>query len=91
MGTRLLAMRRPDQFVCIDGPNIKGVCGYLGAPYSTVNLDNYWELIIEQVRVTPWYLEDEPLDSEERKIWQCRTALLDAIYYDPHSRKKTNK
>lgn len=91
MGTRLLAMRRPDQFVCIDGPNIQGVAGYLGASYSTINLDNYWERIIEQVRVTPWYLHDEPLNPEEKKIWRCRTALLDSIYYDPTSRKKKKK
>jgi len=86
MGTRLIAMRRPDQFVCIDGPNKKGVCGYLGAPYTSTNLDNYWENIIEQVRLTPWFLQEVPNKKLERQIWECRTALLDAIYYDPTPR-----
>lgn len=85
-GTRLLAMKRPDQFVCLDGPNIKGVSAAFGARYSTVRLSNYWERIIEQIRIAPWYLADEPSDDEEREIWHGRVAFLDAIYYDPHER-----
>ncbi|WP_158544936.1 phospholipase D-like domain-containing protein [Dyella monticola] len=82
LATRLLAMKRPDEFVCLTRKNKQGVCGYLGAPYSTMTLKNYWERIIEKVRITPWYLKKEPRDPLERKIWHCRTALLDAIYYD---------
>lgn len=86
LGTRLLAMRRPDQFVCLDGPNIQGVSAAFGAPYSRVKLDNYWDFIIEQIRLAPWYLADEPIDDEERGIWLGRVAFLDAIYYNPKHR-----
>jgi len=87
MGTRLLAMRRPDQFVCLDRANVRGICGYLGAAFSTINLDNYWDNIIEQVRLTPWYRADMPKRPQEKQIWEGRTAMLDAIYYDPHARR----
>jgi len=88
LATRLLAMRRPDHFVCIDGPNVRGVSAAFGAPYTTVKLHTYWELVIAQIRLSPWYMSEEPHDEEEREIWQGRVALLDAIYYDPNYRKK---
>jgi HKD family nuclease len=87
LATRLLAMRRPDRFVCIDGPNVRGVSAAFGAPYTTVKLDTYWDLIVAQVRISPWYMSEEPHDETEREIWQGRVALLDAIYYDPGFRK----
>ena len=87
LATRLLAMRRPDQFVCLDGANVRGVCGYLGTPFSTINLDNYWDNIIEQVRLSPWYQADAPDEDIDRSIWEGRTAMLDALYYDPKHRR----
>lgn len=86
MGTRLLAMKRPDHFVCIDGANKKGLCNYFGVAPSTTNLDNYWDRIIAPMMLTPWWQADMPSDEREKEVWMGRAAMLDAIYYDPDER-----
>lgn len=83
MGTRLLAMKRPDQFVCIDNSNREALCKNFGAAPSTTHLDNYWNRIITPMRRTPWWQAPKPTDAEEAAIWSGRAALLDALYYDP--------
>lgn len=88
MGTRLLTMKRPDHFVCINNPNRVGLCGYFSTAYSTTNLSNYWERIIEPMEVMPWWQSEIPEDEVEQKIWMGRAAMLDAIYYDPAQREK---
>lgn len=85
-GTRLLTMKRPDQFVCVDGPNKRGLCADFGQAPTTLSLANYWDRIIEPMRQTNWWLHARPLDPTERRIWDCRAAMLDAIHYDPSAR-----
>lgn len=86
MGTRLLNMKRPDYFVCIDNANRTGLCGYFGSAPTTTNLDNYWERIIAPMMQTPWWQAGMPEDDVEQGIWLGRAAMLDAIYYDPTER-----
>lgn len=83
MGTRLLAMKRPDYFVCIDKANRDGLCDNFVCAPTTTNLDNYWDRIIAPMFKTPWWQADEPSNMQEREIWKGRAAMLDAIYYDP--------
>lgn len=80
-GSRLLAMKRPDTFVCLDSKNEAGLrraFGYRG----TCRLDDYWGKIIEPVRQAAWFQVEPPAHAEEAEIWQGRVALLDALYYD---------
>lgn len=81
MGTRLLAMKRPDQFICIDSANRAGVCGYFGCAPTTTNLDNYWDRVIAPLMLSPWWQSEIPEDELEREIWMGRAAMLDAIHY----------
>lgn len=85
-GTRLLAMKRPDQFVCLCSPNKRGIAEHFNVPLNTT-LDTYWERIVQRIRGTRWWNAPEPSDALERRIWAGRAALLDAIYYDPAQRK----
>lgn len=88
MGTRLLTMKRPDRFVCIDKANrIDGLCNYFGVAPTTTNLENYWDRIIAPMELMPWWQANEPIPPVEREIWRGRAALLDAIYYNPKNRK----
>jgi len=80
--TRLLAMKRPDTFVCVSKPNLAGLAEALSFSRTTLDLDNYWERIIEPIRISPWYNADRP-NGEDAEIWDGRAAMLDAIYYDP--------
>lgn len=82
-GTRLLAMKRPDQFVGLNDANKKGVCAHFGQAVNTTTLDNYWERIIEPMRLSAWWQAKEPSSKQEQRIWRCRAAMLDAIHYVP--------
>ncbi|MCR8826957.1 phospholipase D family protein [Pseudosulfitobacter koreensis] len=80
--TRLIAMKRPDLFVCVDGPNKKGLAKALNFSPSTLSLDNYWDRIIEPVRQAPWYNSERP-SGPDMELWDARVAMLDAIFYSP--------
>lgn len=81
--TRLLAMKRPDAFVCIDSANRKDLCENFGVSHSTTDLRNYWQLIIEPMHGDAWWRHPQPTKAADAEIWLGRAALLDAIYYTP--------
>lgn len=80
--TRLLAMKRPDTFVCISKPNKAGLSEALAFPKTTLDLDNYWDRVIEPIRISPWYNAPRP-SGQYAELWDGRAAMLDAIYYVP--------
>src|SRR3546814_2375731 len=49
--TRLLAMKRPDVFVCVNGGNTKGLAVALTFAPTTIDLKNYWERVIEPIQL----------------------------------------
>lgn len=79
--SRLLAMKRPDQFVCVNGKNRVNMAKALAFAPTTLSLESYWERVIEPIRLAPWYNAPRPND-ENRDLWDYRAAMLDAIYYD---------
>lgn len=86
MGTRLIAMKRPDYFVCLDNANRNELCSRFGVAPTTTNLDNYWDRIISPMMMAPWWGSDMPINNTDQEIWMGRAAMLDAIYYDPKKR-----
>jgi hypothetical protein len=80
--SRLLAMKRPDYFVCFDMANKAGLSTHFGVTQNAVNLDSYWDLIVEPMMLSPWWRSSRPSGLNGR-IWDGRAALLDAIYYSP--------
>lgn len=80
--TRLLAMKRPDQFVCLDTANRRKLGEDLGIGVSNMSLDRYWDEVVERVRDTPWWLSPRPAGGAELEIWQGRVAMLDALFYE---------
>jgi HKD family nuclease len=81
--SRLLAMKRPDTFVCIDSANRKDLCENFGVSPSTTELENYWQRIVEPMRGDEWWRHPLPTNAADAEIWLGRAALLDAIYYTP--------
>jgi HKD family nuclease len=81
--TRLLAMKRPDVFVCVDSANRKDLCENFGVSYSTTDLENYWQRIVEPMHGDAWWRHAQPTKTADAEIWLGRAALLDAIYYTP--------
>lgn len=80
--TRLLAMKRPDVFVCVNGGNRPGLAKALTFAPTTIKLENYWDRVIEPIRQAPWYTVERST-GRDTELWDARVAMLDAIYYRP--------
>jgi hypothetical protein len=80
--TRLLAMKRPDYFVCIDSKNRQKLCSAFGIPQA-VRLSDYWGSVCERIYDSAWWNVSLPDDVREREVWKGRAALLDSLYYVP--------
>lgn len=85
--SRLLAMKRPDVFVCISSANKEDLCKHFGVKPGSVQLATYWEKIVVPMMQTEWWQSPAPLDSTEAAIWQGRAAMLDVMYYAPTAPK----
>ncbi len=87
--TRLLAMKRPDTFVCYDGKNAKnlsndfGSANLLTGKLSTEErFELYWSEVICRIRDSAWWNTPIPLIKEEKFVWKNRAAFLDSIFYE---------
>jgi hypothetical protein len=80
--TRLLAMRRPDQFIAITSAKIDVLCQGLGiVKFNNFDFDSYWQDLIGTLRTFAWWHQSEPSDARERKLWQARAILVDLFFY----------
>ena len=84
--SRLLAMKRPDYFVCIDKENRLALSQDLGVAASALDFGTYWERVVEPVMTATWWQSLRPSGAEGH-IWDGRAAMLDALYYVPQSVK----
>lgn len=84
--TRLLAMKRPDTFICVDNENSENLSKFLSIP-NIVNcnkdkiFDVYWDDVICQMRDFVWWNEKKPTDKKERFVWENRAAFFDSLFY----------
>ncbi len=86
MASRLLTMKRPDCFVCLNKKNRKGICEDFGIPkYAEDVYEHYWKDIIERIRDSIWYLSQRPIDEDQVKAWEGRVAMLDSMFFDENS------
>ena len=85
--SRLLAMKRPDQFVCISNRNREALSQVLGRPKSRkFTLASYWEDAIEPIMRSKWWCKNRPDDPNDPndpsvRIWSSRAAMFDAVLY----------
>jgi len=79
LASRLLAMKRPDTFVCVNNQNREGLFqAFRLSPRR--DADAYWELI-ERVRASIWWKAPPPATGDELEVWKARAAFLDALFY----------
>jgi HKD family nuclease len=81
IGSRLLTMKRPDYFVCLDKQNRPKLCEEFGIAQN-ISFDDYWDEIIERILNSVWWSSERPDDPIEIQAWQGRSAMLDAIFYE---------
>ena len=81
--TRLLAMKRPDVFLCVDKQNLAKLAQDVGiVSPGKIDYERYWEEVVERLMQSPWWQSPEPTDPLEREAWHARAAMLDAIFYE---------
>jgi hypothetical protein len=84
--TRLLSMKRPDQFLCVDSANLKKLAKDVGIIRADqLDYDRYWDEIVVRIMNTPWWKSETPLAGWDLKAWESRAAMLDALFYEPKS------
>jgi hypothetical protein len=81
-GTRLLAMKRPDQFVPVNSANRRKLSKAFGLPFSTLTLDNYWQRIVVPLRLCSFWQHRRPASGDQAAIWDGRAAFLDSLCYE---------
>lgn len=82
--TRLLSMKRPDQFLCVDGANREKLAKDVGMKRADqISYERYWEEIVVRLMDSPWWRSPPPGEGKDLKAWKARAAMLDAIFYEP--------
>lgn len=82
-GSRLLAMKRPDLFVCVNSANRSQIATAFSVSSSSLTtFEGYWNLLL-RIWKCPWWRAPQPRHALDRRIWNARVALLDAVYYYP--------
>ncbi|WP_187360109.1 phospholipase D-like domain-containing protein [Chitinolyticbacter meiyuanensis] len=85
--SRLLAMKRPDYFVCVNRENSRGLAADLGYAASSLTLANYWERVVQPILGSRWWNSTRPSHRISRRrepeLWDSRVAMLDGLYYRP--------
>ena len=78
--SRLLAMKRPDYFICLNSQNRNGLRKDFSLS-SNIRYEEYWNNLITIIIYSVWWSSSCPRDNSEKQIWQFRLAMLDIIYY----------
>lgn len=79
VASRMLAVKRPDMFVTLNGANRRGVRAIFGRAPSAVKTYVDWH---EQIWAFPWAQAPRPrAGRDERRVWRARVALMDTLIY----------
>ncbi len=79
LASRLLAMKRPDTFVCVNSQNREGLFQAFRLIPSR-DAEAYWDLI-ERARASTWWNAPPPPAGDELEVWKARAAFLDSLFY----------
>lgn len=82
VATRLLAIKRPDQFVVVNSSKLDELCQGLNiAKFKLHDFEGYWLDVIGTIRKTHWYRSEEPSDASEKLLWDNRVILMDLLFW----------
>lgn len=87
--SRLLALKRPDRFVCLDSRNLPQLCKDFGIPHTGMTPDRYWNEVACCIWDCPWWSSVRPREKIDGEIWDGRVAMLDSFFYRDRLRKAT--
>jgi len=82
--SRILALKRPDVFLCVNAHNIRKAAKLMNFKKSNLNIENYWDWIVEVIGDSDWYNVSKPASPHfESELWEGRAAMLDTFLYSP--------
>lgn len=67
--TRLLALKRPDYFVCLDSKNQNQLSEDFGISKIYKDYDRYWDDIVCRIKDSIWWKSDKPIQKNSNLIW----------------------
>ncbi len=80
--TRLLAMRRPDQFIALSASKIDVLCqSFSIVKFNNYDFTSYWQDMIGTLRTFAWWHQAKPDNEAELQIWQARAVLVDLFLF----------
>lgn len=85
VASRLLSMKRPDYFLCVNSQNRRELCKDIGIRQTDMSYERYWEELVQRILDSPWWNSPRPRTKQQRSVWEGRAAMLDAIFYRPPS------
>ena len=74
--TRLLAMKRPDIFICLDSKNKSALCRDFEIVQSGLSYERYWDEIIERIFDSQWWINPQPKTKQDKKKIEAAEALF---------------
>jgi hypothetical protein len=81
VASRLLALKRPDYFVCVNTKNKTWLCKDFNIKQIGMTYERYWEDVVCRIVDSVWWNATRPINHEELRVWLGRAAMLDAIFY----------
>ncbi|HHK1974239.1 TPA: phospholipase D family protein [Pseudomonas aeruginosa] len=67
--TRLLSMKRPDVFLCVDGQNKKKLAQDVGMVRADkLDYDRYWTEVVERLQEAPWWKSPRPVVATKPRL-----------------------
>lgn len=90
--TRLLALHRPDLFVCLSATNAELYsAAFATDKLSSDSFDVYWNQLITGIKASAFWRAEMPQESEQGKTyWRFRVALIDIFLANEFAAKKDN-
>jgi len=82
--TRLLSMKRPDQFVAISAESVEFVCHAFEVKIlKKQDFQRYWDDIIVPLQKAPWFTSEQPEENNQAPIFRARMALFERFICQP--------
>ncbi len=80
--SRLLAMKRPDLYLCVNNANRDRLAEVSGLSVTRLKEPEGYRDLHQMIWNSPWSRSPRPPRGAERDIWDCRVALLDCFVYE---------
>jgi hypothetical protein len=83
IASRLLALKRPDYFLCLTKENETWLCTDFNIKKIMNDKQNryerYWDEVICRIMDSVWWNEPKPTDNQAIRVWLGRAAMIDAL------------